>query len=362
MFYVIRKLRDEKALDIVVTIGKYSYRLCRWYNRLGVYDCVFYKTHDNSLSKESTIHLIDPDTTTSMFIEEEKAFTVFFTSTRSNIEPYQPRKMLTLYMPTWDKEELKECCECLEWNEEQHMDYYEKWGGIILNEYSAFTMEEQLCYNLKLAEDLMKLLSAVDPNTLPGELQWLIHRRPTCNKDGSTNYSDCLIDFPSLYIKNEINKKLQGKPLPQSLLDARDGVLLNDLYKHNVMRSILIPGKELFVENASRESHTLEIKHQKSCKNNNIIEEPEISTLYSLEKRDNSERGDAVFIMMDTAGLIIHIMINKKPFSCAAEIAKNNFPTISEWDVCFITLMKKSDFHQDSSTLDIYIYSYQCWP
>ena len=130
-----------------------------------------------------------------MFIEEEKAFTVFFTSTRSNIGPYQPRKMLTLYMPTWDWEELKECCECLEWNEEQHMDYYEKWGEIILNEYSAFTMEEQLSYNLKLAEDLIKLLSAVDPNTLPGELQWLIHRRPTCNKDGSTNYSDFLIDF-----------------------------------------------------------------------------------------------------------------------------------------------------------------------
>ena len=364
MFYVIRKLRDEKALDIVVTIGK-LYRLCRWYNnRLGLYDRVFDKTHNkkHSLSKESTIHLIDPDTTTSMFIEEEKAFTVFFTSTHSNIEPYQLRKMLTLYMPTWDKEELKECCEYLEWNEEQHMDYYEKWGGIILNEYSAFKMEGQLCYNLKLAEDLMKLLLAVDPNPLPGELQWLIHRRPTCNEDGSTNYSDFLIDFPSLYVKNEINKKLQGKPLPQSLLDARDGVLLNDLYKHNVMRSILIPGKELFVENASRESHTLEIKHQKSCKNNDIIEEPEISTLYSLEKRDNCERGDAVFIMTETAGLIIHIMINKKPFSCAAEIAKNNFPTISEWDVCFITLMKKSDFHQDFSTLDIYIYSYQCWP
>ena len=128
------------------------------------------------------------------------------------------------------------------------------------------------------------------------------------------------------------------------------------------MRSILIPGKELFVENASRESHTLEIKHQKSCKNNDIIEEPEISTLYSLEKGDNSERGDAVFIMTETAGLIIHIMINKKPFGCATEIAKNNFPTISEWDVCFITPMKKSDFRQDSSTLDIYIYSYQCWP
>ena len=44
MFYVIRKLIDEKALDIVVTIGKSSYFLEK--DRLGLYNHVFDKTHN----------------------------------------------------------------------------------------------------------------------------------------------------------------------------------------------------------------------------------------------------------------------------------------------------------------------------
>lgn len=157
MFYVIKRLLDKKAsnqytaTDVTVTIGKSSYQL----DNDGLL-CRFDRTVARKyvLSGKSTIHLIDPDTTTSMLIEEEKSFAVFFASPpHSNIEPYQPRKMLKLYMPTWDKEELMECCKCLrvsedeedeeeekeekKWREEEHMGYYKKWGGILLNEING---------------------------------------------------------------------------------------------------------------------------------------------------------------------------------------------------------------------------------
>lgn len=92
------------------------------------HDATTIQYDDKIFSDPAVVHLIDPSTTTGMFLNEHVSFAMFFCSpTLQNIQPYHLKNMLTLYMPLWTLEEFGQCCDELEIPHFYKVTF-EKWG------------------------------------------------------------------------------------------------------------------------------------------------------------------------------------------------------------------------------------------
>ena len=347
LLYVLKRIIDDinPMPLLIVTRSSKSFLYDDKRNTFDRTDLASIDDLDEADKGHRAIHLVDPTHHPEPGFVEHYGLVIFFASpTLSNVDPYHSKKLMMLYMPVWDKDEMLQAIRYLDWDPDKSLQNFNIWGGVVLSGFGSSTMESELDRILN-DQRLLALLSNVQDTTLSREMtscQWLLHRRPIVDSEGTVDFTKCTVSFPSSYVAGKIIEKLKSQPLTEPLVAMRSSPLLGNFYQSNVNKQLLIPGTQLIVQSFHQEAITknLHIKHLSSFKNCSEIEEPANSTLY-FPLESNKVGTDVVFIETSLKGWIIQITTNKSHNALNVSSTLRNFPGITDWYVCCITPEKE---------------------
>ena len=340
LFYVIERLKENLEYPLAVTIDADSYVLDVGGESFS--NISYSKLVSNYFGNQRVIHLVDPSNRT--ILRETRCYTIFFTSpTAANITPFHLRNLITFVMPVWTKEEMLDCCSTLGWNVDQHMKFFEKWGGVIVRGYHQDMSMEYNLEDFLHSASLFTILSAADNRTLTHTIehhQWILHRNPVLQENGNVNYKSHIINFPSKYVKGKIIEKLKRRPRDDVLASVRNPILLGHLYQDEVLSCFLVQGRQFDVhpyDNSDIAPCTLHIQDVQHFDNNYCCQSSVPWSLFI--PTDLTKKGvDAILIQDNDHGWFIQVTINKRHSSLMLSEVQKQFPRIKNWCLCIITL------------------------